>query len=135
MITVCVNRADADELRLDNPEVHRLIHRIWQNAAHWLVDRYVLMPDHLHFFCSPGEMDYPLARWMSYWKRLVTTQWPEHRKNDGPVFQRDYWDRQIRYTESYDAAWEYVRENPVRAGLVQNPDDWPYQGEIHALRW
>jgi hypothetical protein len=28
-----------------------------------------------------------------------------------------------------------VRRNPVRAGLVQSPDAWPFQGELHALRW
>ncbi len=31
--------------------------------------------------------------------------------------------------------WEYIRHNPVRAGLVNDPDDWPYQGEMHVLRW
>ena len=26
--------------------------------------------------------------------------------------------------------WNYVRENPVRAGLVDSADEWPYGGEI-----
>lgn len=41
----------------------------------------------------------------------------------------------MRSAESYDAKWEYVRANPVRAGLVADPDDWPYQGEISILPW
>jgi hypothetical protein len=41
----------------------------------------------------------------------------------------------MRSSESYAERWEYVRCNPVRAGLVSKPDDWPYQGEIHILRW
>jgi len=34
----------------------------------------------------------------------------------------------------YDEKWEYVRQNPVRAGLVAESDDWPHRGEMHALR-
>ncbi|MFB3881745.1 MAG: hypothetical protein ACE149_10800 [Armatimonadota bacterium] len=41
----------------------------------------------------------------------------------------------LRSGESYGQKWEYVRMNPVRAGLVANPDDWPYQGEIVQIDW
>jgi len=27
--------------------------------------------------------------------------------------------------------WEYIRQNPVRAGLVSVPDDWPYQFQFN----
>jgi hypothetical protein len=36
----------------------------------------------------------------------------------------------IRNTESYAQKWDYVRENPIRAGLVSPTEDWPFQGEI-----
>ena len=39
----------------------------------------------------------------------------------------------IRHSESYAEKWEYVRQNPVRAGLVTNADDWRWQGEIVRL--
>jgi len=39
-------------------------------------------------------------------------------------------DHLIRSTESYVQKWDYVRENPVRAGLVSRREDWPFQGEI-----
>ena len=35
--------------------------------------------------------------------------------------------------ESYSQKWEYVKENPVRAGLAEKSDDWPFQGEIESL--
>jgi hypothetical protein len=34
-----------------------------------------------------------------------------------------------------DDKWSYVRENPVRAGLVARAEDWPYQGELNVLDW
>ena len=52
-----------------------------------------------------------------------------------PLWQRDCWDRQLRTGESYTQKWEYVRNNPVRKGLVANADDWPYQGELNVLEW
>jgi hypothetical protein len=36
----------------------------------------------------------------------------------------------INNTESYAQKWDYVRENPIRAGLVSTTEDWPFQGEI-----
>jgi hypothetical protein len=38
-----------------------------------------------------------------------------------------------RHSEGYSGKWEYVRQNPVRAGLVNNADEWPWQGEIRRL--
>jgi hypothetical protein len=36
-------------------------------------------------------------------------------------------------SESYSQKWDYLKENPVRAGLVKKSDDWPFQGEIESL--
>ena len=52
-----------------------------------------------------------------------------------PLFQRDCWDRQLRTGESYVQKWEYVRNNPVRKGLVVRADDWPFQGQVNVLEW
>src|SRR5204863_7160709 len=51
-------------------------------------------------------------------------------KKSQPFWQRGFFDHLIRNTESYAQKWDYVRENPVRAGLVKVAEDWPYQGEI-----
>jgi REP element-mobilizing transposase RayT len=45
-------------------------------------------------------------------------------------WQPGFFDHLIRNDESYGDKWNYVRENPVRAGLVASAADWPYQGEI-----
>ena len=44
--------------------------------------------------------------------------------------QRGFFDHLLRSAESYGQKWNYVRENPVRAGLVEKAEDWPYAGEI-----
>jgi len=37
--------------------------------------------------------------------------------------------------ESYSEKWNYTVQNPVRAGLVSNAEEWPFQGEIVSIRW
>jgi REP element-mobilizing transposase RayT len=104
----------------------------WTSSKHWKVGRYVIMPDHIHLFCSPvGKEAENVAKWVTYWKRSVSRTLPENH----PIWQRDCWDTQLRRHESYTEKWEYVRNNPVRAGLVSSPNEWPYQGTINHLPW
>ena len=92
------------------------------------VGRYVIMPDHIHFFVT-GPDDFGLGRWVGTLKQVL-------RKNiarsspGGSIWQRGFFDHVLRSEESYSQKWNYVRDNPVRAGLVANAGDWPYAGEI-----
>jgi hypothetical protein len=45
----------------------------------------------------------------------------------------ELWDRQMRSSDEYDQKWLYVQNNPVRHGLVENADEWPFQGAINIL--
>jgi putative transposase len=129
-LTVCTH---ARKPVLARDDVHELMRTVWR-SGHWRVGRYVLMPDHVHLFCSPGtHPPTPLSSWVKYWKSMVSNQWP--RPGEHPVWQRDYWDTQLRPHDHYGERWEYVRQNPVRAGLVNQADSWPYQGEIETLMW
>jgi putative transposase len=118
---------------LARPEIHKLLRDTWQSAEAWLVGRYIIMPDHVHFFCAPGTKSHSLEDWMSYWKAAVTRTWPH--PDEKPIWKRAFWDTRIRIGESYSAKWDYVRNNPVRAGLCAPADDWLHQGELNFLPW
>jgi hypothetical protein len=45
--------------------------------------------------------------------------------------QEGCFDRLPRSDESLAEKWEYVTQNPVRAGLVSDPDEWPYQYQFN----
>jgi hypothetical protein len=45
----------------------------------------------------------------------------------------NFFDHVLRSSESYSEKWNYVRDNPVRAGLVSNAGEWHYAGEIETL--
>jgi putative transposase len=119
---------------LATEQITNLVTYWWRQADAWLVGRYVVMPDHIHLFCSPRNLNpHPLKRWVQFWKAGVTRDFPLDTTR--PIWQRDFWDRQIRRSESYDEKWEYVRNNPCRHGFVQRPEDWPFQGELNVLEW
>ncbi len=116
---------------LADPLVHATLLQVWAESRAWLVGRYVLMPDHLHLFATPGELDVPFDNWVRYWKSQFTKR---HRVRDH-AWQTDHWDRRVRREEGYDAAWEYVVNNPVRKGLVARAEEWLFQGALFELRW
>jgi putative transposase len=130
-LTVCT---DKKKHILARSDIHDLLITAWTHADHWSVGRYVIMPDHIHLFSSPGPSQaVPLTQWVQFWKSAVSRQWP--RRKEQPIWQKSYWDTQLRTGISYAEKWDYVRHNPVRAGLCQSPHDWPFQGEMHTLFW
>lgn len=119
---------------LARPEAHANLLSAWNRASHWLVGRYVILPDHLHLFCAPGVLPpHPLKLWVAYWQNLVTRAWPQAKEK--PIWQKSYWDRQLRTGDSYEEKWRYVCENPVRHKLARNSREWPYLGELNTLHW
>ncbi len=112
-------------------KAHQCLLQAWEQADAWMVGRYMLMPDHLHLFCSPVDLGKSLTTWVTFWKRRFTqsAQEPSWR------WQVGYWDTRLRRHENYAEKWQYCMHNSVKAGLVESPDDWPYQGEMNELRW
>ncbi len=111
---------------------------IWSKSAQldgWFVGRFVLMPDHLHFFASPSSEAKSRATWHKTWKSLSARRLADELAIVPPLWQPDTFDHILRSGESYGEKWNYVRENPVRKGLVTRTEDWPWQGEIHLLRF
>jgi len=92
------------------------------------VGRYVIMPDHVHLFVT-GPDDFALGRWIGVLKQFMAKAVVREQARK-PLWQRGFFDHVLRSEESYGQKWNYVRGNPVRAGLVANADDWPYAGEI-----
>lgn len=110
---------------LANEVVHEKFRRYCGDAAKFdvAVGRYVLMPDHLHLFVSAGA-EFNLGMWVRGLKRAMISA--------SRTWQPGFFDHLLRSDESYSQKWDYVRENPVRAGLVSKCEDWPFQGEIVA---
>ena len=115
-------------------EAHDAFHSFCERAEghNIAVGRYVLLPDHIHLFVALSSEGVTLPRWIQalksvLGKKLLTLS---HNK---PHWQEGFFDHLLRSSENYGQKWDYVRMNPVRAGLSKTSEDWPYQGEIARL--
>ncbi len=129
-VTVCAR----DRTRkLATEKVVRVLVEEWAKLIDlygWAVGPYVVMPDHVHFFCRDVSQTKPLSLCVGKWKEWTTKRVRRERGWRSSLWQREFFDHLLRSDESYKAKWAYVRMNPVRAGLVERPEDWPYQGYI-----
>jgi putative transposase len=96
------------------------------------VGRYVIMPNHIHLFVILPPEGITLQKWIQalrsvLGKKLLALGFPK------PHWQEGFFDHVLRSSESYSQKWDYVRMNPVRAGLTETPESWPYQDEIVSL--
>ena len=94
---------------------------------HFRLYIYCLMPDHLHLFCAPRKLEIELSSWVRHWKRGFSLL----KVSGSGDWQRDYWDTRLRRHESYSEKWAYDRNKPVRAGLVEKPENWPFWGVVN----
>jgi REP element-mobilizing transposase RayT len=106
---------------LANPSTFMGLRRALVLADQWHVWAATLMPDHIHLLASPFIPEELPNRLSGFVKRKV---------NGGNqsiiAWQRGSFDRLLRSGESSQQKWKYIRENPVRAGLVKRWQDWPY---------
>lgn len=125
-------RVVAPDFSLTCAAVHDNLRSAWTSADQWRVGAYTIMPDHVHLFCVPGVM-HPvnITQWNKFWKG----QFRRLMKLERSVWQRDGWDTQMRDYDQYVEKRAYVRENPVRKGLVASAKEWSFQGELHVIQW
>ncbi len=132
-VTICIH---SRRPLLANDAVHRQFLDFCRRSPEILqvyVGRYVLMPDHIHVFVS---CDGPktLSRWVKALKGFLAKGWREAGLA-APFWQESFFDHLMRSGESYAEKWSYVCQNPVRAGLASDAQDWKWAGEIERLTW
>jgi len=87
------------------------------------------MPDHVHVFVALPQTGTTLPNWVQSLRNVIGKTLLRVGVQK-PHWQEGFFDHLLRGSESYSQKWEYVRMNPVRAGLSETPESWSYQGEI-----
>ncbi|MCH7224724.1 REP-associated tyrosine transposase [Haloferula sp. A504] len=111
---------------LRNPDHARIVAETLQ---HFDGDRYrllewVVMPNHVHVLFRPDAAT--LDRIVQSWKRFSARQINRRLERSGIVWARDYFDRYIRDESHFNRTRAYIRNNPVKAGLCSEPEEWPF---------
>ena len=82
------------------------------------VDKYCIMPDHIHFILSidtdeTGRTQFAptISRVIKQFKGSITKQVGR------PIWQKSFYDHGIRNQQDYDEIWEYIENNPLKYAL------------------
>ena len=97
------------------------------------IDAWVVLPDHLHAIWNFPEGDTDHA---THWRLIksrvsrglpVGPLWDSHvARQERGIWQRRFWERHIRDDRDFAAHLQCCRFNPVKHGLVERPEDWPW---------
>ncbi len=118
-LTLCCHERSANQLC--RPEVAAVVFEslaFRQARGDWYPHLCLLMPEHLHALVHLPS-DRQLRHVVEDWERLIASK-------AGIAWQRGFFAHRLRREESFHRKAEYVRQNPCRAGLVRNPEEWPY---------
>ncbi len=102
------------------------------------IEAWVLLPDHLHCIWTlpSGNNDFSI-RWnliksrfsksvKSSFHRIDWTPESKQKHRETTIWQRRFWEHQIRDEQDYQNHFDYINSNPVKQGWVKQVKDWPY---------
>ncbi len=139
-----VNLADRERATLtENIDLLRHVYALAGRNRPFETDAIVVLPNHLHCIWTlpEGDMDFS-TRWgaiKSRFTRAIKGRVGFHptnrtaskiKKGDAGIWQRRFWEHCIRDEADFREHMRYCWKNPVKHGLVENPEDWPYSS-IH----
>ena len=93
---------------------------------------YCIMPDHVHFLARPNTDGVSVLTFVDRFKGKTTNaSWRLGWR--GKLWQPRYYDHIVRTDENLKEIADYILGNPVRKGLVESLDDWPWSGHLNPL--
>jgi REP element-mobilizing transposase RayT len=107
-----------------------LEHCIHDHGKRFDLHAAVVMPDHVHLLLTPlsdeKSWPYSLPAILKSIKGTSARSVNKLLEKTGPVWQEESFDHVLRSDESFEDKLEYIRQNPVRRGLVARPEDYPW---------
>ncbi len=92
--------------------------RYYHRDQRWFARLFLLMPDHAHALLA-FPRDEQMRAVVGNWKRFTA-------RDAGLKWQRDFFDHRVRAGENWQLKADYIRLNPVRAGLIGQGEPWPH---------
>jgi REP element-mobilizing transposase RayT len=115
---------------LARPEIALLVSRavVHFNGERYELIAWVVMPNHVHLlFRVLGR--YTLSQVVHSIKSFTSSQANGLLGRNGRFWSADYFDRFIRDRVHLSRVKQYIENNPVKAGLCDRPDEWPWSNK------
>jgi len=110
---------------LSDPRIAQTVENaiLYFDAQRYSLIAWCIMPNHVHAMLETKE-GFPLYSVLQSWKSFTAKASNKILNRTGEFWDRDYHDRYIRNGQHFENAKNYIEWNPVKAGLVRNPEDW-----------
>jgi putative transposase len=99
--------------------------RSYVAAGKFQLRDFVVMPDHVHLLITVTA-DSTIERAMQFIKGGFSHRLKKELGYLGEVWQQGFSELRVDNQESYSQHREYIAQNPVKAGLVDSPENFPY---------
>lgn len=100
------------------------------HGERWHVHLVTIMPDHVHLIVTPLRKDketwHSLSDLLHSVKSFSANQISSHRGASGIIWQDEYFDRIIRNDDEFYEKFNYMIQNPVKAGLVESAEKYSF---------
>ena len=96
------------------------------------IHAYVLMDNHFHLLATPSTAE-GLPLMMQAVGRSYVRYFNQRHNRTGTLWEGRYRSTLIESERHLLACMAYIDLNPVRAGLVAQPQEWPWSGCAHSL--
>jgi putative transposase len=136
--TVVTHRRRKILTRPESREILRVVLAEVRREHPFAIDAWVLLPDHLHCLWTLPEGDNDFSRRWGLIKARFSQKarswfhqegWmtdSRERHRESAIWQRRFWEHQIRDEDDLQKHFDYIHWNPVKHGLVSRAGDWPY---------
>jgi len=111
---------------VENQIIHKWIRETERKFPNVTIDKYVIMPDHLHLIITIKErhIGRSLPDVMRFFKTMTTNDYIRGVKDgtltpfDGKLWQKSYYDHVIRNQQDYNEVWEYIENNQIKWMMI-----------------
>jgi menaquinone-specific isochorismate synthase/putative DNA methylase len=97
---------------------------LFRHAKDYELNAWVLMPNHLHVLFTVRSV--PMSRTVENWKKFTAHEANKLLQRHGKFWADDYWDIYMRDDAHELKTRRYIENNPVKARLVREPEQWPW---------
>lgn len=130
--TVSLAQPGSDLLILEIERLRQAV-RLTRAERPFQINAWVVLPDHLHTIWTlpDGDSDFP-TRWRLIKSRFSASlpkgplRLGQIARQERGIWQRRSWQHQIRSDADFDLHMRSCRMDPLRHGLVEQSEDWPY---------
>jgi len=132
-VTAKINRG---EHIFEPDEIKNLFLRIIKRAKKkykFSLKNFVIMSNHIHFLIEPAKKE-SLSRIMQWILSVFAMYYNKIHKLFGHCWAGRFWSKIIENIRQMFDTFNYISENPVKAGLVKNTQEYEYCGIYHIIR-